>query len=297
MGGRLDRLNFEGMFEKFQQEVLDLYLDLRNRHALPSGLENLNRANLRRYAQSVLADRYDRKDDEVIRQFFDPRNHYASHEERIDRFELDGFRPLVSFLEGKTTRPDERVVKILAWLIDFEPRPYREWLKAGEAATPIINGDETTASAPPGISIGQGVGTSRAGGNRQLLVQFGIPALLTIAVAAYFITTSVDCWEKQCMYWAEDHYVAVCCETTRLPGSAIVAIRPYELQHFQKITRPDTLTADQANKVWYSKIDNTVEFFTAPAATHPVYHDRSIKPATAHIIEKYARQGAAGDGN
>src|SRR3546814_6592585 len=93
------------MFDRFQQEVLDAFLDMRNRHALPGGLENLNRSNLRRYAQSVLADRYDRKDDEVIRQFFDPKNRYASHEERIDYFDLDGFRPLISFLKEKTKRP------------------------------------------------------------------------------------------------------------------------------------------------------------------------------------------------
>lgn len=279
------------MFDRFQQEVLDAFLDMRNRHALPGGLENLNRSNLRRYAQSVLADRYDRKDDEVIRQFFDPKNRYASHEERIDHFDLDGFRPLISFLEGKTKRPDERVVKILAWLIDFEPRPYKEWLSMKGVAQPAIGNEVTDKSQSADTTIGPHTVMPHAK-HLRFITRYAIIAALLIGLAAYLIIKPVGCWEKQCMYWAADHYVSVCCEK-RLPGAAIVAIRSYELEHFQKITRPDTLTVNHANKVWYSKIDNRVEFFTSPATHHPVHHDRLIKPATAHIIEKYGGPNAA----
>src|SRR5690606_19463251 len=77
--------------------------------------------------------------------FFDPENHYSNHDERVNHFELDGFRPLVNFLEGKTRNPDERVVKILAWLIDFEPRPYAEWKKLEQRAT----NDRPNTEVPP----------------------------------------------------------------------------------------------------------------------------------------------------
>jgi len=42
------------------------------------------------------------------------------------------------------------------------------------------------------------------------------------------------------------------------------------------------------NKVWYSKIDSEVEFFTKPGF-HPLHKDKPLKPATSYIIEKYSR--------
>src|SRR5690606_1966887 len=228
------------------------------------GLENVNRSSLRRDAQQVLADRYDQKDDEVIRQFFDPQNQYANHEERIARFDLDGFRSLVSFLEGRTQRPDERVVKILAWLIDFEPRPYAEWRKMRDGDRRMM--DDSGADTAEDLTVSG----SEIGGEPQKkskLTWYLVGAVLLAGLATYFVINQPQCLDKQCMYWASDRYVAVCCEE-RLPGVSIVAIRPYELEHFRRITQPDALTVQHADKVWYSKIDNTVEFFTAPATQH-----------------------------
>jgi len=272
------------MFEEFKQEVFAAYKDLSSRHELPDEMENLTRFGLKRHAQRVLADRYDRKDDEVIRQFFDPRNQYANNEERIDRFDLDGFRPLVLFMQGRTQNPHERVVKILAWLIDFEPRPYAEWRKMRGSDLQIMN--DSGADTAEDLTAN----SSEIGGKPQKknkLAWYLAGVALLAGLAAYFAINQPQCLDKQCMYWASDRYVAICCEE-RLPGANIVAIRPYELEHFRRITQPDTLTVQHANKVWYSKIDNTVEFFTAPATQHPVHQDRLLKPATAYILEKYA---------
>ena len=34
------------------------------------------------------------------------------------------FRPVVNFMLRKTKKPDEKVIELLAWLINFEPRPF-----------------------------------------------------------------------------------------------------------------------------------------------------------------------------
>ena len=59
------------------------------------------------------------------------------------------------------------------------------------------------------------------------------------------------------------------------------------LENFQKIQRLDTLNLEDVNKVWYSKVNNEVEFFTAPGL-HPEHQERGLKLATKYIIEKYA---------
>src|SRR5690606_3108235 len=147
------------MFEEFKQEVFAAYKDLTSRHKLPDEMESLTRFGLKRYAQRILADRYDRKDDEVIRQFFDPQNLYASHEERIDHFDLDGFRPLVLFMQGRTKNPHDRVVKILAWLIDFEPRPYAEWRRMRDNDRRMTN-DSGADTAEDDTPTPEGSGTN-----------------------------------------------------------------------------------------------------------------------------------------
>jgi len=48
----------------------------------------------------------------------------------------------------------------------------------------------------------------------------------------------------------------------------------------------DTLTKNSLGKVWYSKIDGKVEFFTS-AGFHPVHIDRRLKPLTDYMIKKY----------
>ena len=281
------------MFDEFQQEVLAKYRDLRDRHELPSGLENLKRSNLRRCALWVLANKYNRKDDEVIKQFFDRENRYTNHEERIRRFELDKFRSLISFLKGECERTDDWNIKILAWLIDFEPRPYSEWRRirsAGSGTTVYDDGEDIGEGSTP-LPPKPPPTPLKPETPLTTYKLFGYIAGITLlaGLVAYFVIGRPECLDKQCMYWFNDRYVAVCCGK-QLPGVAIVAINPHELEHFRKITRPDTLTAELANKVWYSKIDNNVEFFTAPAAHHPVHPGRPIKPATAYIIEKYAGQ-------
>ena len=57
----------------------------------------------------------------------------------------------------------------------------------------------------------------------------------------------------------------------------------------KKITRPDTLTVENAlGKVWYAKSNRRVEFFTHHGI-HPE-NGKTLREATAYMIEKYAKK-------
>lgn len=88
-----------------------------------------------------------------------------------------------------------------------------------------------------------------------------------------------------CMYWKEDHYEAIGCDH-RIPGAVIIGLDIELLKNFQKITMPDTITYASLEKVWYSKIDNKIEFFTA-YGRHPVIMKYKLRPITIYIIDKY----------
>lgn len=113
------------MFEDYKKEVLDFYVQKKATHELPAALENPERLKLRKEVLKVFSKKNRKEDIEIIQSFFDPFNQTGDYVKAIERFELDKFRPLISFLtKGKGIR-DEEPVKLLAWLIDF--LSYREW--------------------------------------------------------------------------------------------------------------------------------------------------------------------------
>lgn len=112
------------MFEEFKNAVVNLYTELKEKNQLSENLCKPTRASLKRECLDILKNRYHKKDDETLKAFFDPKNKFASHEESIEKFDPDGFKALLIFFSKKVNIRKEKNIKILAWLINFEPRPY-----------------------------------------------------------------------------------------------------------------------------------------------------------------------------
>ncbi|TDN87428.1 hypothetical protein DET49_112118 [Salegentibacter sp. 24] len=92
--------------------------------------------------------------------------------------------------------------------------------------------------------------------------------------------------KEECMIWQEDHF-----EKTTCSGAENEEIlRAFRLENFKKIAPTETTTFFKNGKaqVWYDKSNNELEFFTAPG-THPT-NDKTLKPITTYIIEKYIRK-------
>ncbi|MCU7614609.1 hypothetical protein N0B16_09195 [Chryseobacterium sp. GMJ5] len=92
--------------------------------------------------------------------------------------------------------------------------------------------------------------------------------------------------EKNYMYWDDDRYKGTDSNYVN-PGSHVIAMNKEILLHLKKITRPDTLTVENAmGSVWYDKSDNQVEFFTSPGI-HPE-NGKALKDVTERILNNYA---------
>lgn len=93
--------------------------------------------------------------------------------------------------------------------------------------------------------------------------------------------------KKQCMYWNGEFYVEIFCNEL-IEGKEIIALSE-EKKLLKKITRPDTLTVENAlGKVWYDKSNNKVEFFTH-YGIHPE-NGKALKDVSETILEKYAKK-------
>jgi len=92
--------------------------------------------------------------------------------------------------------------------------------------------------------------------------------------------------ETQCMYWDKSEYKSVDCDDKNPIYSERVPFDYEKFTYFKRIERKDTLTAENAfGKVWYSKYNGEVEFFTDDG-TDP-NNGRELRKATEYIIEKY----------
>ncbi|WP_294285359.1 hypothetical protein [uncultured Chryseobacterium sp.] len=100
----------------------------------------------------------------------------------------------------------------------------------------------------------------------------------------------VPATEKPYMYWDKDRYIASDSSYIN-PQIEVVPMEPNKFVYQKRITRPDTLTIENAaGKVWYDKSDNHVEFFTN-YGQHPE-NGKTLKEATAHIIDTYGGANA-----
>lgn len=90
-----------------------------------------------------------------------------------------------------------------------------------------------------------------------------------------------------CMYWMDDHYEPVACNR-KIPNTIILALDSMKVKNFKKITTPDTISYMALGRVWYSKIDGQIEYFTS-SGVHPVKFNHRLKPITIYIIDKYIR--------
>lgn len=92
--------------------------------------------------------------------------------------------------------------------------------------------------------------------------------------------------EDKYMYWNGEEYIGTS-DANANPNFEIVAMDKNILDHFKKITRPDTLTAENAvGKAWYSKYNNKVEFFTMDGKNPE--NGKELKKVSEHMVNFYA---------
>jgi hypothetical protein len=116
-----------------------------------------------------------------------------------------------------------------------------------------------------------------------------------VLLAIITVASSYWWWDMKqpaaggCMYWAADHFQPIPCNQ-KIPNTLVVALDTVRVKNFKKITRPDTITHLAKGYVWYSKIDNKIEFFTA-GGEHPIVINHRLKPISDYIINKYIHPG------
>lgn len=400
-------------FDKFKKAVREAYLEKQCQEQLPDKLNNPSPANLREYSSVRLVQGLSHDDLSIFKDYFNPLDKHANLETAIKKADLAQLKSIQNFILNITVNPSEKIVKMVAILIDFPKRPYKsaDWIEANisgdldksnlyegddiaqpikqegelgilkdmvlhineggekdceetviypegeitreeESVNPLIhernvdgktinvtdatctlvgnqaidkdspiikdqekysNGDngkteDIPLSGDNSFRIKNFHGPSNEGNklshtdgstgaeitadfHNSMKNNFFMPNRRTSyfsAVAVIIaIIIGVCYWaNKECMCWNGIRYIKVNCRDKTQPNQ-IIGLNEDKLNNFEKIMQPDTLSKADVGKVWYSKIDNEVEFFTHPGY-HPIQTQKSLKAATEHIIKTYS---------
>lgn len=299
------------MFIDYQKAVLQDYRKKKDSNTISQRLVHPTPANLKEACIAVCQERYDRKDELLLRDFFGKQDAPSAYLQAIKKYDTDKFKALLNFLNEKVKNPDPKNVELLAWLIDFEPRPFKlgrryDDLNMEQESIKEANGDpgEQEVQVQDGEEEEKAQEESEA--SRKNKDEDSISALTdtrqktkfilikqpAIMLTGVFILVGAISYlvfrptgSERCMYWVGDHYEQVSCNHT-FQNTLVIAYDSIKLTTFKRITRTDTITENSKGKVWYSKIDNNIEFFTS-GGFHPVYIHRRLKPITEYIVNKY----------
>ncbi|AXY73615.1 hypothetical protein D3H65_06300 [Paraflavitalea soli] len=315
-------------FIDYETLVLEVYHQKKANNELLPGLRILRPAKLKEACEWVCNDRFERNDEQTIRNFFGRSGNQKECLNAIQRCEIDKFRPIINFLNGDTSKTDEKNIELLAWLIDFKERPFDpnkiySGTFSGDAGK-VTAGEENQGAessipnTPPTLDNQEDVsvepvnqGESGAPDEEKQpegISEEVIPAesdklkwqtrSTAIAVILLSIIGAGGYWWLNnrgtngiggCMYWTGDHYESVAC-SPRPDKALVVPLDTVMVKYFRKITVPDTITNRAKGRVWYSKINNKVEFYTSDGY-HPIVTSHHLKPLSDHIIATYIYPG------
>jgi hypothetical protein len=271
-------------------------------------------ANIRRECVHVYQERYDNRDEKTLRAFFGPGEHGKQFLQVIENFATDKFRPLDNYLKEETETTDDRNLELLAWLIDFQHRPFVFGMEV------TLNEDERCIIGTSGNSSPEPISKqNNLHEGKQRVEDIITPlkseenkveltnndqekkrkrTIIIFFIVAVCLGGGYFIWQQQrsnqivsgnlnngCMYWIGDHYEAIPCNEER-KDRLILPMDAEKMKNFKRILKEDTITEKSIGYVYYIRIDRRIEYYTTEG-NHPIEITRPLRPLTSYMFEKH----------
>lgn len=269
--------------------LADLDEKLANRQ-LPLELVSLTRKSLKGHCINICAQRFEQKDELLLSSVFGKKDNQAAYIKAIQNSSAEVFRTLHNFLNDRSINTAFNNICMLAWMIDFELRPYHAGMKSpvplNESKkahdldlvpnTPVPN-DRKLPDLTENLDKTQ----------KKFIptpwVMTGLVSVLILSIFIYKATRITGL--EQCMIWDDDHYEPINC-SKKNTYPYVYPINRQLIDSFQKVTRPDTLSLYSTKKIWYIKTKGQIEFYTFPGP-YPLDSTKRLLPMSDHILKKY----------
>lgn len=286
------------MFADYQRLVIQDFEMKRATNSLSLRLLHPTAANLKKECIAICLSRFEKRDVNTLSAFFGECADAKAYAKAIDRFDTSKFKPLQNFLNKKTHNPDSKNIELLAWLINFEPRPWElgktyteKGIEEPLAEIPEKPSPEQIEFSLPGMS-GPAIGSKR----RNIIAALIIFILISVSMYSFWNFNSprkIPNGQNACMFWNVDHYQEIACNKKPANDQFVIALDSTMLRQFKRIMKPDTITYNDKGKVWYIKRNNQLEYYTS-GGRHPLYPHLTLRPITDHIIRTYIMNNTTG---
>ncbi|WP_419869422.1 hypothetical protein [Chryseobacterium sp. CT-SW4] len=120
------------MFIIYKEKVVEAYRWKKDKGLLSLNLSAPTPSKLKKESQIVYSERYMEKDTGTLRLFFPVKEGVSDYSISIRNLDTDKFKPLSNFLKGLTSETEDKNIELLAWLIDFDNRPYNAQVSYSE---------------------------------------------------------------------------------------------------------------------------------------------------------------------
>ena len=269
------------MSNEYQESVLAAYKKLKEESRLASRLVEPTTGNLRREALRIFSDRSSEADLRILSSFLKMSEHNKEYVSLINSIDADSFRPLVNFMVGNSSTTSITNVDLLAWLIDFKPRPSTEFFRSPRDKSGQTRGGTVITGKKPTLLK-----------TKILILTVGMLLLLAWSGAflwwrnGYIINSIINPENAKCMHWVGNRYESIDCNE-KSGRSDIIPLDPVKLSRFRRIMLRDTLTKNSLGKVWCANVGKDAVFFT-DNGINPIDSTKRLRPMTTYMLAKYA---------
>ncbi|MEM0577164.1 hypothetical protein [Flavobacterium polysaccharolyticum] len=256
-------------------------------------LMNPSPAQLRNLCLILFDQSLSNNDEITMKNFFSVKEKEGLRK-AIEKCEISRFRPIRSFLLGEKNSDDIGRIDMGAILVDFNPRPFSNFLANKKKEIKIKEDslqDIKCKKEDPVLSLVSEVGNEIKGLPEKSILNRYKKALTKVALLCSVgigVVTLLP--KKECMQWNTNHYEVVDCSTE---SSSFLDPRiPINKDRLDlKKLDPQTIKTYFENGnpiIWYAKNGDEIELFNQPGL-HPTT-DKTLKPITPYIINKYLRE-------
>lgn len=256
------------MFDNFQEAVRLTYLSLKANGDLHFDSKIPSTGVLKKWCLQTFQKGLSQDDEQVFNLFFERINTEDCLERIIKKTDPDKFRPLRNFIAGTTkSNPDERLVKILAILINFKPRPYRstQWI--------LSKYDKVSPSYPTTIRKKNCTAASVQSPNK---TKFYWPRVLRFLTISLLMGVVIYPNAKKYNCLIEQNSIAIQRHESITPSILIKLDKPRITESFQT-TDTNTILNPEI-KLWYWKLNSEKQENKKPIVK-PQYFTLSINIA------------------
>jgi len=277
----LGAFNASKMFEDYKAQVIALYKKKLAKGELSNNLSSPTEGKLKLECLLVFESRYQEiLDWQILRDFFGLPEERHAFKPLIKKIDRERFKGLKSYLADNKKSPNNKNIELLAFLIDYQPRPYRfDEFEIDDPITTPTDGDDQA----DGDSGGDEDKEPQPKFWAKKEWKFGLIGISALTVL--FFLFQVIKPVKSCMYWNGDRYEPIDCDR-KIFERQVIALDTMMLNHFRLITKPDTMTMASIGKVWCVSIEGEYKCFTADGK-YPLFPYKELKPLSLTILRKH----------